>query len=287
MDANIYKSIVELAGINGEIPKNIPIGIICGSGLGGIVDDIENSIKIAYTDIPGLPKSTVKGHSGNLVLGKIQGIKVICFSGRLHYYEGYSMSDVTLPVRLMAMFGVNLLIVTNASGSLDPEKFGIGDIVMIRDHISFPSLTGLSPLIGGPNFASLTSTYLQEIQLLTDWASKLEIPIIKQGIYVGVGGPNYETPAEVKFMRMIGGGIVGMSTTPEVIMAASLNMKVLGISLVTNICIDDPGKFQLKDYPHHLEVLRVSKERGRDLQRLIVHILGELEKKHCPKVTAP
>ena len=278
MDSKIYESIVKLLGSNSEKLRDIRVGIICGSGLGGIVDFMDEQISIPYTDIPDFPKPTVKGHPGNLVFGKLQGIRALCFSGRFHYYEGHTMSDVTMPVRLMAMFGVKLLIVTNASGSLNPEKFQIGDIVVIRDHISLPSLVGLSPLIGGPNFVPLTCTYLPEFDLIKEWGDKLKIHGIKQGVYIGLGGPNYETPAEVKFLRIIGGDITGMSTTPEVIMAVSLKLRVLGLSLVTNVCVDDAAKYELRDYPNHLEVLRVAKERGRDLQQLIISILPELTK---------
>ena len=258
----------EIVKIVGEVkPK---VGIICGSGLGGIVNEIKCAVKISYADIPGFPVSTVKGHSGTLVFGQLNGTSVMCFSGRFHAYEGHPMEHVTLPVRLMAQFGVQSVIITNASGSLDGEKFVVGDIVMIKDHISFPALCGASPLVGGPNFVPLSNAYMQLQDELCAIGKKLGVDV-KQGIYVGLGGPNYETPAEVRFLRMIGGDMVGMSTTPEVIMAASLGMKVLGLSLVTNVCVDSVDANI--EQANHAEVLKAAQDRSSALQALVKEII--------------
>lgn len=265
----VHDSIVRIVGEVHPI-----VGIICGSGLGGITETITESVKVAYVDIPGFPVSTVKGHSGNLVFGKLNGVAVMCFSGRFHCYEGHPVEHVTLPIQLMARFGVYSVIITNASGSLDGKKFQVGDIVMINDHISFPALSGRSPLIGAPNFVPLSNAYIRMHQKLTEIGNKLDIGDVKQGVYVGLGGPNYETPAEVRFLGMIGGDIVGMSTTPEVIMAASLGIRVLGLSLVTNVCLDSTeGRV---DHANHLEVLQVAQERSSAMQSLVYEVIPQL-----------
>lgn len=244
---------------------DIEVGIICGSGLGGLADHITEAIKIDYIDIPGFPVSTVKGHQGQLIKGFLKEKSVLCFSGRFHFYEGFSMDQVTLPVRIMKCFNIKLVFLTNATGSLDPERYQTGDIVMIKDHISFPCMSGFSPLIGDGNFVALNHVYTDCLN-----EAKNIIPTVKAGIYVNLGGPHYETPAEVHFLKAIGGDIVGMSTIPEVIMAAALKIKVVAFSLVTNIAADS------NEHPNHKSVLKVAKQKESEFIQLLVNLIPKL-----------
>lgn len=212
-------------------------GLILGSGLGILANEIENPVIIPYDKIPNFPVSTVQGHAGQLVIGMLENKKVIAMQGRFHYYEGYSMDQVTLPVRVMKLLGVRVLLVTNASGGIN-ESFHVGDLMFIRDHIN---MLGINPLMGhnfaefGPRFPDMSFAYDQElIKKGEAVAEKLAIPVQK-GIYVAATGPSYETPAEIKAFRIMGADVVGMSTVPEVIVANHMDIKVLGISCVTNM----------------------------------------------------
>lgn len=221
------------------------IGLILGSGLGVLADEIENSIKIPYNEIPGFPISTVEGHAGQLVIGQLQNKQVITMQGRFHYYEGYSLEKVTFPVRVMKELGVKNLIVTNAAGGIN-ENFSPGDLMLITDHINN---MGNNPLIGpnnrehGVRFPDLSNAYSKElIELAKVQSQKLNIDI-KEGVYVGNTGPSYETPAEIRMLRTLGGDAVGMSTVPEVIVARHSNIRVLGISCISNMAagiLDQP-----------------------------------------------
>jgi len=213
------------------------IGLILGSGLGVLADEIKNPIKIPYNEIPDFPVSTVAGHAGQLVFGSLSEKEVVAMQGRFHYYEGYSLDQVTFPVRVMKQLGVEILIVTNAAGGIN-ENFQPGDLMIISDHINN---MGYNPLIGqndgrlGPRFPDMSEAYNKELRRTAkEVADKLQISI-QEGVYVGNTGPTYETPAEVKMLRNLGGDAVGMSTVPEVIVARHADLKVLGISCISNM----------------------------------------------------
>ncbi|RXJ03837.1 purine-nucleoside phosphorylase [Anaerobacillus alkaliphilus] len=221
------------------------IGLILGSGLGVLAEEIENPVKIPYDEIPGFPVSTVEGHAGQLVIGTLQGKQVITMQGRFHYYEGYSLERVTFPIRVMKELGVKSLIVTNAAGGIN-ETFTPGDLMIITDHINN---FGDNPLIGpndpaqGVRFPDMSTAYNKKlVKLAKEVAHTLEIPV-KEGVYVGNTGPSYETPAEIRMLRFFGGDAVGMSTVPEVIVAKHCDLEVLGISCISNMAagiLDQP-----------------------------------------------
>jgi purine-nucleoside phosphorylase len=216
--------------LNERISFKPEIGLILGSGLGVLADEIENSVKIPYREIPYFPVSTVEGHAGQFVAGTLNGKKVIAMQGRFHYYEGYSMQEVTFPVRVMKRLGVKILLVTNAAGGVN-GKFKPGDLMVIKDHINF---SFDNPLIG-KNYEELGPRF-------PDTSRKNNIDL-KEGVYVFNTGPTYETPAEIRLARFIGGDAVGMSTVPEVIVAAHSNIDVIGLSCITNMAagiLDQP-----------------------------------------------
>lgn len=228
-----------------KFSQQVQIGLILGSGLGILADEIENPVKIPYSEIPDFPVSTVEGHAGQLVFGTLNGVVVAAMQGRFHFYEGYSMDKVTFPVRVMKELGIENLIVTNAAGGVN-ESFSPGDLMLISDHINN---MGTNPLVGpndaelGPRFPDLSEAYSKDLRKLArDTASRLEINV-QEGVYVGNSGPVYETPAEVRMLRTLGGDAVGMSTVPEVIVARHSSMKVLGISCISNMAagiLDQP-----------------------------------------------
>ena len=211
------------------------VGIVLGSGLGRLAEHIEQPVVIPYRDIPGFPVSTAVGHKGNFIIGRLGGKTVMAMQGRFHYYEGYPMDLVTIGVRTMAVLGVKFLFVSNAAGAANPD-FRVGDLVVIRDHISFFP----NPLIGpnldemGPRFPDMTCAYDLELQeLALKCAAGMGFEPHK-GVYCGSTGPTYETPAEVRFYRTVGADLLGMSTIPEVIVARHCGMRVFGMSVVTN-----------------------------------------------------
>jgi purine-nucleoside phosphorylase len=221
------------------------IGLILGSGLGVLAEEIEDPIRISYSDIPGFPVSTVEGHAGQFVFGTLQGKKVAAMQGRFHYYEGYSMDKVTFPVRVMKEIGIESLIVTNAAGGVN-TSFEAGDLMIITDHINN---MGTNPLIGpndnefGVRFPDMSEAYSKRLrQLAKDTGVELNLSI-QEGVYVGNTGPVYETPAEIRMIRTLGGDAVGMSTVPEVIVARHAGIEVLGISCISNMAagiLDQP-----------------------------------------------
>lgn len=213
------------------------IALILGSGLGAIGDEIEEAVKIPYQEIPGFTASKVHGHAGKLIVGKLQGKEVVAMQGRFHFYEGHPMHTVVFPTRVMYLLGAKTLIVTNAAGGVN-TNFTPGDLMIIEDHIN---AMGTNPLIGenmdflGPRFPDMSFAYNKEyIKLAEKEAYKLGINI-KKGVYFGATGPSYETPAEIKMIRSLGGDAIGMSTVPEVIAAKHMGMEVLGISCITNM----------------------------------------------------
>ncbi|WP_026573358.1 purine-nucleoside phosphorylase [Bacillus sp. UNC438CL73TsuS30] len=241
-----FEKIQNAAGfLKGKYSKTPKIGLILGSGLGVLADEIAEPVKIPYHEIPDFPVSTVEGHAGQLVFGSLSGAEVVAMQGRFHFYEGYSMDKVTFPVRVMKELGVEMLIVTNAAGGVN-ESFSPGDLMIITDHINF---MGTNPLIGpndsklGVRFPDMSEAYTKELRAIAkEIARGLNIKV-KEGVYVGFTGPVYETPAEIRMARVLGGDAVGMSTVPEVIVARHGGLKVLGISCITNMAsgiLDQP-----------------------------------------------
>ena len=236
------------------------IGVILGSGLGVLAADVENRKSISYAEIPHFPISTVEGHAGQLVFGELGGKEVVLMQGRFHFYEGYSMKQVVFPVRVMHKLGIEILIVTNAAGGINRD-FNPGDLMIIVDHIN---LMGNNPLVGpnyddiGPRFPDMSEAYDPELIKIAEGIAEREGLGWQKGVYVALSGPNYETPAEVRYLRIIGGDAVGMSTVPEVIVANHAGIRVLGISCVTNMAA---GVLQQK--LHHQEVMETA-ERVRD-----------------------
>jgi len=230
-----YKTAAEY--VASKIKIKPEIGLILGSGLGVLADEIIDPIKIPYHEIPGFPQSTVEGHAGQLVIGQLEGKNVMAMQGRFHFYEGYSLDLVTLPVRMMKHLGVETMIVTNAAGGVN-ESFSPGDLMIIEDHLN---LTGQNPLIGpnvdelGVRFPDMSQAYSKDLRDIAFSVAKEFDLKLQKGIYVGLTGPSYETPAEIKMFRKMGGDAVGMSTVPEVIIAVHSGIKVLGISCITNM----------------------------------------------------
>ena len=224
------------------------VGIVLGSGLGRLADVIENSVVIPYRTLPGFPVSTAVGHKGNFIAGQLGGKTVLAMQGRIHFYEGYGMDKVVLPIRIMIKLGIKTLFVSNAAGGTN-LNFHVGDLMIIKDHINLLP----NPLIGpnieefGPRFPDMTRPYDPAlIKLAEEIAAEKDIPL-KKGVYVGGTGPSYETPAEYKYFRLIGGDAVGMSTIPEVIVARHAGIPVFGISVITNEAHDDYAEDYVND----------------------------------------
>ncbi|MCD6551505.1 purine-nucleoside phosphorylase [Thermotoga sp.] len=278
MDIKSYKERVEKAVryLRGQVEESPEIAIILGSGLSTIADEVEKegtSKKIPYSEIPGFPISTAPGHKGELIFGKLFGKNVMLMNGRFHYYEGYSMKDVTFPIRAMQLLGVEVLIVTNAAGGLNPD-FEVGRPMIITDHINF---MGDNPLIGpnvdewGPRFPDMSEPYDKElINLAYNSAKELGIPVY-QGVYVAVTGPCFETPAELRMLRRFGADAVGMSTVPEVIVARHGQIRVLGISAITDRAVPEDLKPLTAE-----EVLEVAEKTGKKIAQIIFEVVRKL-----------
>jgi purine-nucleoside phosphorylase len=252
------------------------IAIILGSGLGDLAEKVEQPDDIPYSRIPNMPVSTVPGHQGKFVVGKLQGKNVLCMQGRIHYYEGYNMSQVTFPVRVMQRMGIKTLIVTNAAGALNPQ-FDPGDLMLITDHISLVGMTGLNPLRGAnmdefgvrfPDMSQVYDRHLMEIARQAALANKIRL---REGVYICLSGPSFETPADLRFLRTIGADAVGMSTVPEVIVARHGGMRVLGFSGISNKAPLD-GSLPTT----HTEVIEAGKLLGPRLENIILHILNNI-----------
>jgi len=213
------------------------IAIVLGSGLGAFADDFEEAVGIPYNEIPGFPRSTVEGHSGRLVAGKVDNVPLLAMQGRVHYYEGYSLEEVTFPVRTFKLLGIKTLVLTNAAGGINVQLTQ-GALMMISDHVN---LMGDNPLRGpnderfGPRFPDMSAVYSPELQELVVEEAKAIGVEVRRGIYGGLSGPSYETPAEIHLLRNLGADAVGMSTVPEAIVARHMNLEVLGISCITNM----------------------------------------------------
>ncbi len=215
------------------------VGIILGSGLNGLADSVQNPVYIPYGEVPHFPVSTVEGHAGRFVIGELEGKPVLVMQGRIHYYEGYTMQQVTLPIRVMQRMGIPNLIVTNAAGGVNPN-FTPGDVMLITDQINFVGMGGLNPLIGpnfdeiGFRFSDMSQPYDREYADLARKIAKEKGITLQEGVYTGLSGPSFESPADLRFLHMVGTDAVGMSTVPEVIIARHGNMRVLGISGISN-----------------------------------------------------
>ncbi len=252
----------------GGVPK---IGIILGSGLGGLVDDMQNKSIIPYSDIPYFPVSTVEGHRGELIFGFLNEVPILAMAGRFHYYEGYDMAEVVFPIQVMSLIGIQKLIITNAAGGLNPD-FEVGDLMLIEDIISrLPDnpLRGINEEEFGLRFPDMSEPFDQDwIDQIHSKAKDLGLTL-KKGIYLGVTGPVLETRAEINFFRIIGADAVGMSTVPEVIAATHLGLKVLGISVITNESIPKVAK----EFTH-ADVVDVAQRSGRKLVKLVKAIVN-------------
>jgi len=252
--------------LKGKVTINPKIGIVLGSGLGGLVDQVEIITEIPYKDIPNFPVSTVAGHRGSLIFGKLNNVEVMVMSGRFHYYEGYKMKEVTFPIQVMKAMGVEKLILSNAAGGMNPT-FKIGDIMIIKDHIN---LFGDNPLMGknydelGPRFPSMNEAYSKRlVKLAHETGKKLGI-YLQQGVYLGVTGPCFETPAEYRAFYILGADAVGMSTVPEVLAANHCGIKTAGISCITNMAAG------ILDTPlNHKEVMETADRVKESFSRLI------------------
>lgn len=260
--------------IQEKIEKKPTVGLILGSGLGMLAEEIKQPVKIKYDVIPGFPVSTVEGHAGQLVIGDLQGVQVIAMQGRFHYYEGYGLDAVTFPVRVMKQLGVEKLVVTNAAGGVNTH-FEPGNLMLITDHINN---TGTSPLIGpndndqGVRFPDLSQAYDRNLQKLAKEVAKDLSIDLKEGTYVWNTGPTYETPAEIKMFQVIGGDAVGMSTVPEVMVARHVGLDVLGISCISNMAAG------ILDQPlNHEEVIETTEKVRGDFLALVKHILAKLD----------
>lgn len=253
-----------------DMPKT---AIILGTGLGALVDHMDDKLFIPYSEIPNFPVSTVEGHSGNLIFGTLGGKKVIAMQGRFHYYEGYDMKQVTFPVRVFKALGVDTLFVSNASGGMNKE-FVVGDVMVITDHINlFPE----NPLRGknynelGTRFPAMTNAYDKELISLADTIAAEKNIRLMHGVYVGTTGPTFETPAEYEYFRIIGGDAVGMSTVPEVIVANHGGMEVFGLSVITDL-----GGKDITQVPTHEEVQQAAITAEPVTKMLVQELIARL-----------
>jgi len=251
------------------------VGLILGSGLSPLADGVENGMAIHYSELPHFPTSTVEGHTGRLVLGYLEKQPVAIMQGRVHYYEGYSMAQVTFPVRVMQLLGIEILIVTNAAGGLNPA-FSAGDVMVIKDHINLIGMAGLNPLRGpnldqfGPRFPDMSAVYDADLQAeATRVAEEKGVPH-HRGVYICLAGPSYETMADLGFLRAIGANAVGMSTVPEATVARHGGTRVLGLSGITNV-LPTPGGPVVET--NHEEVLAAGKELTPRLEAIIRGVL--------------
>ncbi len=267
---SIQQSVQDIRGHYQGAPK---IGIILGTGLGALAAQVDVEFSMPYEDIANFPVSTVESHKGRLLFGTLAGVPVVVMQGRFHQYEGYSLQQITLPVRVFKVLGVETLIVSNACGGMNP-LYRRGDIMLIDDHIN---LLGDNPLVGpnidelGPRFPDMSEPYSQELLRLAE-GTALELGIkVHRGVYVAVTGPNLETRAEYRFLRTIGADVVGMSTVPECIVARHMGMSVLGISIITDECF--PDSLQPVSLEHVLEAAAIAEPK---MTNLVNHIVSKI-----------
>ncbi len=275
MDERYAKIVEAAAALQKRIgaERKPEVGIVLGSGLGKLVDKIENAITIPYNELPGLPKATAIGHKGNFIVGELGGKTVIAMQGRYHSYEGYPMQQVVLPVRVMKVLGISTLLVSNAAGGVN-FSFHIGDLMIIRDHINMLP----NPLIGpnyedlGPRFPDMTRPYDPGLINQIKQIAAEESIDLKEGVYLACTGPTYETPAEYNFFRNIGADAVGMSTTPEVIAARHCGVRVFGISVITDEAHSNPDDYVTDEN----EILRAADAAADRMNRLFIRLISTL-----------
>lgn len=274
MDTGLEEIRKAAAHIREKIGDRKPLaGIILGSGLGNLAERISEPIVIPYTEVPAFPATTAIGHKGNFISGELGGRQVLAMQGRYHYYEGYGMQTVVLPIRVMALMGIKYLFASNAVGSMNPE-YRIGDLMLIRDHINLLP----NPLIGpnmeefGPRFPDMTCPYDLELQERMAAVARREGIPIRRGVYVSTSGPCYETPAEYAFFRKIGADAVGMSMTPEVIAARHAGMRVLGMSVITDLAHEATDNYVTDEN----EIVRQADAAAHKMERLFEGLIAEL-----------
>jgi len=274
----MFKKVSEAVDFISERISITPeVGIVLGTGLGGLAGEIENAVIIPYEQIPHFPASTVEGHAGELIFGKLDSRYVIAMKGRFHFYEGYPLQDVVFPIRVMKFLGIRILILSNASGGLNPD-FKVGDMMFVEDHINLMNLMSENPLKGrhdegfGPQFPDMNLPYDPQIlQKAEEIAIRLGIKY-RKGVYAGVTGPTFETPAEYKFVRYTGADAVGMSTVPEAIVAAQMNLPVFAISVISDLGVE--GKIVEIT---HKEVIDAASLVAPEMTRLIKILLAEMD----------
>lgn len=254
------------------------IGVVLGSGLGAFAASVEDADEIPSAEIPHWPHSTVHGHVGRLYLGRLEGQNVLVMSGRAHYYEGYPMSRVTLPIRVMQLLGAEIVILTNAAGGLDPS-YSAGDLMLLSDHINIVGMAGANPLRGpndeslGTRFPDMSEVYDAELRGIAQKVAREEGVPLHEGIYAGVAGPSFETPAEIRFLRMIGANAVGMSTVHEAVVARHGGMRVLGISGISNVAVSESGSHVETTHEEVLDAGRVIVPRLEAILRGVLRAL--------------
>jgi purine-nucleoside phosphorylase len=268
--AKIEQAVSYIKEQAGRVPE---VGLILGSGLGVLADEIENAVAIDYKDIPHFPVSTVEGHAGRLVIGTLSGKSVVAMQGRFHFYEGYSQKEVVFPVYVMRFLGCRTLVVTNACGGMN-RAFAAGDLMLITDHINF---TGDNPLIGandpklGPRFPDMSQAYDRELIRLAEQVASTQGIHLQKGVYIGISGPTYCTPSELIMLRSLGADALGMSTVPEVIAANHAGLRVLGIACITDMAIGE----ELEPLTHEQVVAMAERTRPKFIQ-LVKGILAEV-----------
>ncbi|HEV8193328.1 MAG TPA: purine-nucleoside phosphorylase [Ktedonobacterales bacterium] len=264
--------------ILGRYAESPRVAIVLGSGLDAVAARIASPDRISYADIPHFPQPTVQGHSGELVLGRVGAVPVAVLRGRAHIYEGNTPQQAVLPLRAIRLLGAEVAVLTNAAGGLDPS-FRAGDLMLLRDHIGLPTLVGNNPLLGpnderfGPRFPAMTDAYDAELRAVALRVAEVRGVNLREGTYLMASGPSYETPAELRFMRMIGGDAVGMSTVPETIAARHMGMRVMAVSCITNSAAADVPEDIEQD---HAMVLKTAQEASERLAEIIAGVLEQL-----------
>ncbi|XP_020346968.1 purine nucleoside phosphorylase-like isoform X1 [Oncorhynchus kisutch] len=257
------------------------VGIVCGSGMGGLADMLKDQVAFNYKDIPNFPQSTVHGHAGRLVFGTLKGRPCVCMQGRFHLYEGYAIQKITLPMRIFSLLGVETVMLTNAAGGLN-QDFKVGDIMIMKDHINMPGFAGSNPLAGvnddrfGVRFPCMSDAYNRELQqLAVDVGQELGYgDFLREGVYCVLGGPSFETIAECRMLHKLGADAVGMSTAHEVIAARHCGMRVFALSLITNRAVMD---YDSEEKANHEEVLETGQHRAIQLEKLISTMVTRME----------
>lgn len=265
--------------ILGKTAHRPRVGLILGSGLSALAEGMEEATILPYGQVPHFPVSTVAGHAGRLVIGKLAGVTACVMQGRFHAYEGYSLQQTTLPVRVMQRMGIQTLILTNAAGGVN-QNFEVGDLMLIEDHINLAGMAGYNPLVGpnleefGPRFPAMNHTYTRRLrEVATTVAAQHALPM-HRGVYIFLSGPTFESPAEVRMLRLLGADAVGMSTIPEAIIAHHAGMEVLAVSTITNVCIDT---LDAEGEPSHEEVQAAGAVIVPRLTQLLLSVLEKLQ----------